>query len=265
MSESVKCAFVTGGSRGIGAGIIKRLAADGCDVAFTYNTAKDEADNVADVVKSYGKRCFFYQADLEKPESPESITKQAIEDLGKLDILVNNAGRFVPNRIMDLDFDLLEYLFGLNYRTTMLCSKVAAKHMVENNIAGNIVNIASTRGIRAYPNDAVYGGLKAAIIRSTESMALDLSKYSIRVNCVAPGATCIRGSYELEDLQKGLGPKIPAGRLGSPADIAGAVAFLVSEEATYITGQTIKVDGGLVLPGMPEDTSPEAGYGWGKK
>ena len=136
--------------------------------------------------------------------------------------------------------------------------------MVEKNIEGSIINIASTRGFRSYPEDAVYGGLKAALIRSTESMALDLSRYGIRVNCIAPGATRVRGSFEHEDLEVGIGPKVPMGRLGSPADVGNAISFLISEKATYITGVTLKIDGGLILPGMPEDMSPDAGYGWGR-
>ena len=264
MNDKPKCAFITGGSRGIGSGISEALAAEGYDIAFTYSTAHDEAEALAEKIRASGRRCFYYQADLQNANVPEKVTAQAISDLGSLDVLINNAGRTIHNRTTTLELEMIDFLYGLNYRSPLLCSKIAAKHMIENNIQGNIIHIASTRGIRSYPEDAVYGGLKAALIRSTESMALDLSYYGIRVNCVAPGATRIRGAFEQDDLEKGIGPKIPLKRLGSPADIGNAIAFLVSDKASYITGVTLKVDGGLILPGMPEDMSPDAGYGWGR-
>ncbi len=264
MNDGTKCAFITGGSRGIGSGICEILAAEGYDIAFTYTTALDESEALADKIRATGRRCFYYQADLQNADVPEKVTAQAISDLGRLDVLVNNAGRTIHNRTTTLELELIDFLYGLNYRAPMLCSKIAAKQMVENNIEGSIINIASTRGFRSYPEDAVYGGLKAALIRSTESMALDLSRFGIRVNCIAPGATRIRGSFEHEDLEVGIGPKVPMGRLGSPADIGNAISFLISDKATYITGVTLKIDGGLILPGMPEDMSPDAGYGWGR-
>lgn len=264
MNDGQKCAFITGGSRGIGSGISQILAAEGYDIAFTYTTALDESEVLADKIRSSGRRCFFYQADLQNADVPERVTTQAIADLGRLDVLVNNAGRTRLNRTTTLELELIDFLYGLNYRNPMLCSKIAARHMIDNNILGSIINIASTRGIRSYPDDAIYGGLKAALVRSTESMALDLAPHGIRVNCVAPGATQVRGSFEPEGLKVGIGPKVPMGRLGSPADIGNAIAFLVSDKASYITGATLKVDGGLILPGMPEDMSPDAGYGWGR-
>jgi len=139
--------------------------------------------------------------------------------------------------------------------------RAATRHMKDEKIQGNIINIASTRGKRAYPDDAVYGGTKAALIRATESVALECAPYGIRVNCIAPGATRVRDGNDL--FYEKLGNKIPLKRMGTPADIGQVVVWLVSDQASYITGETIKIDGGLILPGMPEDVSPEAGYGWG--
>jgi glucose 1-dehydrogenase len=126
--------------------------------------------------------------------------------------------------------------------------------------AGSIIHITSTRAHRAYPYDSIYGSMKAALTRASETMALEFAPYGIRVNCVAPGA--IARETNTEHGNK-LGKKIPLGRMGTPADIGNAVAWLCSDEASYITGTTLRVDGGLIIPGMPEDVSPQAGYGWG--
>ena len=248
-----KNAFITGGSRGIGAGIIRVLSKEGYDIAFTYNTQKDEAEAVSAGVKALGRRCFFYQASLEKPDVPLEVTAQAVKDLGGIDLLVCNAGLTRHNDLLTLDPALIEFVYGLNYRSYMLCSKVAANDMVERGVAGNIIFITSTRGIRAYPEDALYGGFKAALSRSAESMALDMAKYKIRVNCIAPWATAVRGNFSPEELSAGhFAPKIPLGRKGSPDEVGYLVRYLASDEAAYMTGNTIKLDGGIILPGMSE-------------
>lgn len=136
--------------------------------------------------------------------------------------------------------------------------------MREKGIRGSIVNITSTRAFRSYPEDALYGAAKAGLTRAAESMATELAPFGIRMNCVAPGATRVRGDGSDADLRSGFAPKIPLGRYGTPREMGYAVAWLCSEQAAYITGTTIKIDGGLILPGMPEDPSPEAGYGWGR-
>ena len=162
----------------------------------------------------------------------------------------------------------------------------ASRYMIDHHIQGNIINITSSRGERAYPNAGIYCGIKAGLNRMTEAFALDLSSYGIRVNNVAPGATRIRTKEELLDMRSGsdtdyfwkqeflenpdsvnedfwdsLGRKIPLGRSGLPEDIGRAVVFLASDKASYITGVTLRVDGGLILPGMPEDPDLP-GNGW---
>jgi glucose 1-dehydrogenase len=125
---------------------------------------------------------------------------------------------------------------------------------------GSIVHITSTRAHSAHPYDSIYGSMKAAMTRAAETMALEFASSGIRVNCVAPGAIAREPNTERGNK---LGKKIPLGRMGTPVDIGNAVAWLCSDEASYITGITLRVDGGLILPGMPEDVSPQAGYGWG--
>jgi NAD(P)-dependent dehydrogenase (short-subunit alcohol dehydrogenase family) len=248
-----KTAFITGGSRGIGAGIVRALSASGYDIAFTYHTERGEAEVLGEKVRARGRRCFFYQANLEEPEVPLEVTGRAAADLGGIDLLVCNAGLTRHNDLLNLDPALIEFVYGLNFRSYILCSKAAARDMAARGAPGNIIFITSTRGIRAYPEDALYGGFKAALHRAAESMALDLAKHRIRVNCVAPGATAVRGGFSPEELSSGtFAPRIPLGRKGSPDEVGCLVRFIASDEAAYMTGNTIKLDGGLILPGMPE-------------
>jgi NAD(P)-dependent dehydrogenase (short-subunit alcohol dehydrogenase family) len=247
-----KNAFVTGGSRGIGAGVVQVLSESGYDVAFTYNEMADAAEALKKEVEARGRRCFYYQASLQNADVPQKVTEQAVKDLGGIDLLVCNAGLTRHNDLLNLDPALIEFLFGLNFRSYLLCSKVAANDMVARGVKGNIIFITSTRGIRAYPEDALYGGFKAALNRAAESIALSLAKHHIRVNCVAPGATAVRGNYSPEELTAGFAPHIPLGRRGTPREVGYLVRYIASDEADYMTGNTVKLDGGLILPGMPE-------------
>ena len=247
-----KKAFVTGGSRGIGRGIIRVLSDSGYDIAFTYNSQLNEAEEAREEIRNRGRRCFFYQASLQYPDTAESVTAKAIQDLGGIDLLVCNAGLTRYNDLLNLEDELIDFVYNLNYRSYILCARTAARDMAARGIKGNIIFIASTRGFRAYPEDAIYGGMKAALIRSAESMALDLAPLGIRVNCVAPGATSVRGSFTMEELSRGFAKKIPLGRRGTPDEVGYLVRYIASDEAAYMTGNTVKLDGGLILPGIPE-------------
>lgn len=261
--KMVKTAFITGGSNGIGKGIAFVLASQGYDLVITYHTAKAEAEAVACRIEAdYSRKCAVIQADLAIEEVANNIFEKVIEVYGHIDVLVNNAGLTKMSKLAEMEISDLDHLINLNFRAPILIMRSALRHMIAHKIAGNIVNIASTRGIRAYPFDAVYGGTKAALIRATQSIALEGASAGIRVNCIAPGATRVREKNEA--FYQMLGEKIPIGRMGTPNDIGKAVAWLISEHASYITGETIRIDGGLILPGMPEDIRPEAGYGWGK-
>lgn len=253
MKEHRKKAFITGGSRGIGRGIVRVLAGAGYDIAFTYNSKAEEAEALREEIRSRGVHCFCYQASLEKDSVPGEVTEKAISDLQGIDLLVCNAGLTKHNDLLSLKGELIDFVYALNYRAYLLCASTAAKDMAARGVKGSIIFITSTRGIRAYPEDAVYGGMKAALNRSAESMALDMAPHGIRVNCVAPGATAVRGNFTKEELSAGdFAKKIPLGRKGSPDEVGHLVKYLASDEAAYITGTTVKIDGGLILPGMPE-------------
>lgn len=255
-----KKAVVSGASRGIGKGIVYALAKEGYDIAFSYATKQGEAEIVAkDLKDKFGVRCFYYQASLQKNGAAKDFFDRAVEDLGGLDTLVNNAGNTIFQSLQDVTEETMDFLINLDFRTYILMMQYAANYMIRHQVKGNIINITSTRGERAYPGDGIYGGLKAGLNRAIQSFALDVAPYGIRINNVAPGAIRIRSNEECErdnwlvGFWDAIGEKIPMGRSGLPEDIGNAVVFLTSEKASYITGITQRVDGGLILPGMPEE------------
>ena len=273
--ETVRAALVTGGSSGIGQGIAIVLAEHGYDIAITYGKNAEGGEKTKKQIEALGRRCFLYQASLERPEVPAQIVDQAHRDLGRLDVLVNNAGRDSRNSVLTATAEDIHYIMDVNFRGYCLAAGAAARHFVRDKIPGNIVFITSSRGDRAYPEDFLYGGIKAAIKRACESMALDLAPYGIRGNCVAPGATQGRDSWPKPKVKPGkeerkfypLEDMIPLKRMGTPRDNGELIAFLVSDKASYITGVSIRVDGGLILPGPPEGWGPAVWYNeeWGKK
>lgn len=254
-----KKAIVTGASHGIGKGIALRLAAEGYDLAISYNTREDEARKVAELItQTYGTACFYYQATLQNPGAPAALFEKAVQDLGGLDVLVCNAGVTLGGSVLDLTEEKVDYAFGVDLKSYLLMSSLAANYMVDRDIRGNIVFITSVHGERAFAYDVLYGSAKAALNRAVQSMAIELGNYGIRVNAVAPGYISIYDDNP--DYIKhvtALGALLPLNRIGKPEDVAGAVAFLASDKAKYITGITLRVDGGLILPGMPENKRPE--------
>ena len=247
-----KKAIVTGASRGIGKGIAMCLAEEGYDLAISYVSKKEEADKVVEQIsETYHTRCFAYQAALQE---------KAVSDLGGLDLLVNNAGLTIFESLQNIQEETLDLLINLDFKNYILMMREAANYMIASGTKGNIINITSSRGEQSYPEDGLYGGLKAGLNRAICSFALDVSQYGIRINNVAPGAIRIRtreeliegGNVAMADFWDELGNRIALGRSGLPEDIGHAVAFLASDKASYITGTTLRVDGGLILPGMPE-------------
>lgn len=269
-----KTAIVTGGSKGIGSGIVEKLAAAKYDVVFSYGRHEEEAKRLCrDMEQRYHVFCGCVQAALHQPGKGKKFFEEAVDMLNGCDLLVNNAGVTIMESILDMTEENLDYMLNLNFRNYLIMMREACSYMKDHGIHGSVVNITSSRGQRAYPGDAVYGGIKAGLNRAIESIALDVAPYGIRVNNIAPGAIRIRTQEEIrKELGENvpvkfwddLGGRIPLERSGLPEDIANAVVFLASESASYITGVTLRVDGGLILPGMPEMMTEEtAGHGWG--
>lgn len=272
-----KKAVVTGGSKGIGSGIVRKLAGLGYDVVFSYASHGEDAFALREEVKgTYGVQCACFQAALNIPGNGKKFFDASVDFLGGLDLLVNNAGVTIFESILELTEENMDYMLNLNFRNYCVMMREASRYMAKRGIRGSIVNITSSRGQRGYPGDGIYGGIKAGLNRAIESFALDTAPYGIRINNVAPGAVRIRSGEEMRQMMERiggdsnrdfwdeLGKVIPLERSGLPEDIANAVAFLASEEASYITGVTLRVDGGLILPGMPEQHTPDHDdHGWG--
>jgi len=259
-----KTIFVSGGSRGIGKGIVTAFAASGYDVAFTYYSQQSEAEILKEsLAEKYKVRIFIRQAALQEDGVAESVMEWSADVLGHLDIVVCNAGMTIHTNFLEMKKEEADYSFSLNFLSYLICAKEAARHMKERKIKGRIIMITSTRGLCTYPEDPLYGGMKAALHRACESLALEFSGDGITVNCIAPGNTAVRGNYTREELTAlRFQRKIPAGRAGTPNEVAELVKLLASDDGEYITGSIFKIDGGLILPVMPLDFSEDAGPGW---
>lgn len=252
-----KVALVTGSSTGIGAAIAKQLAKDGFDVAVHCNSSPEEGEKVLAAVKAEGVNGCLLRGDNSKVETPERLVRECVEKLGRLDVLVSNAGitRFEDLRVIDPE--TMDSLYQLNFRGMILAAKAAANYMVENGVEGVILFNTSIRSFSPHTSDAVYAGLKAGLNRAIESFAMDLGPYGIRVNGFSPGVIDTR-TPEGEDSRNSIWYRdhwrwIPLRRVGRPVDMGNVVSLLVSDKASYITGQVIRADGGLSILGAPDN------------
>lgn len=246
-----KTAIVTGASSGIGKGIAIVLSRAGYDISTVYKSNDAGITQLEEIVTgTYGRKFHSVKGDLTDLDFVEEYASEAINALGDVHLLVNNAGAGYGGKLLDINAKEMLSFINIDFAAPILLMKAISKHMLEKEIRGSLINITSTRAERAYPHDSIYGGMKAGLKRASESIAIELAMYGIRVNNVAPGATEIeQGSHEYYTK---LAQKIPLRRVGKPSDIGEAVLWLASDAAAYITGTSLKVDGGLTLPGMPE-------------
>lgn len=249
MSETQKLAgrtaLVTGAERGIGKGIATELARQGCRIAVNYPAAPDVAEQTAGELRSLGVDAFTVKADVGVRSEVRDMVTAVISRFGGLDILVNNAGVQTWTPFLEVTEEEWDYVIRTNLKGTFLCTQAAALHM-KNNGGGAVVNIGSGSNKVPFPNLIAYTASRGGIEMLTKVSAVELGPLRIRVNCIAPGAVEVeRTKLELPDYAGTWGRAAPLRRVGYPADIASAVAFLVSDDASFITGQTIMVDGGL--------------------
>jgi len=244
-----KIALVTGAgkdSRGIGHGIAVALAREGADVAIASHTLAN-ALRVANAVQEMGRRALAIEIDVSQAESVEAGIGEAIEAFGRIDILVNNAGITRDALLVRMREEDWDAVLDVNLKGAFLCSRAVAKVMMKQR-SGCIVNITSIMGLTGNAGQANYASAKAGLIGFTKSLARELGSRNIRVNAVAPGwiDTAMTDSLP-ESVREAILKQIPLGRLGKAEDVAGAVVFLCSDEASYITGQVLTIDGGLVM------------------
>lgn len=221
-----KTALVTGGSRGIGRGIALALAQAGYEIMITHYRDDAMAEQTAEEIeKLSGRACVVREGDLTEADEAVETAAEAVRTMGQIDCLINNAGVGMYASITELPLEHLDYTMRLNFRAPMLLMREVSKHMIAAGRGGNIVNILSTHAERAYPGDAVYGGIKAALKRAAESVALDLSPYRIRVNCIAPGGILVRDPEPSVDQMGSLVPSRPDRHAGGYRP-GGALACL---------------------------------------
>ena len=246
MSDVHKTALVTGASKGVGRGIALELARAGCDVAINYNSDEPGAESTAAEVRALGRTAITVQASVALSADVDRMFAEVFAHFPRLNILVNNAGVQTWKPLLDLEEAEWDRTIDTNLKGCFLCTQRAARHMRDHGAGGRIVNIGSGCNKIAFPNLVDYTASKGGIEMFTKVSAIELGKYRITVNCVAPGAIEIeRTKLEAGGYGDTWAKLTPLGRVGQPVDIGRAVAFLAGDSADFISGQTIWVDGGL--------------------
>ena len=245
MNLSNRVAIVTGSGRGIGRAIALKLAEVGATVVVNDIGKAEPVNSVVEEIKAINGQGLAIMADVSSASDVDSMVKTTINTYGKIDILVNNAGIARDQLVMRMSDEEWDSVLNVNLKGVFLCTRAVLRHMVKQRW-GRIINIASIVGIVGNPGQANYASAKAGIIGLTRTIAKEVASRHITVNAIAPGFIDTEMTQRLaEDWKQELKKRIPLGYLGSPRDVAEAVAFLASEEARYITGQVLNVDGGM--------------------
>ncbi|MEX0845665.1 MAG: 3-oxoacyl-[acyl-carrier-protein] reductase [Balneolaceae bacterium] len=247
LSLEGKTCLVTGGSRGIGKAIALKLADFGADVAITYARSADAAEEVKKEIEKKGRKAKSLQADAINYERAEEVINEIVEDWGKVDVIVNNAGITKDNLILRMSEEQWDDVITTNLKSVFNYSKAAAKPMMRNR-GGSIINISSVVGISGNAGQSNYAASKAGIIGFTKSYAKELASRNIRANVIAPGYILTDMTGELDEkVLEGIKAETPLGRAGEASEVADAVVFMSSDMSSYITGEVIRVDGGMAM------------------
>ena len=241
-----KVALITGGSRGIGKSIVEKFVSNGCNVAFTYNKSVSDAKLIEKKLLQKALKIKGYKSDAAKYSEAENLTNSVINDFGKIDILVNNAGITKDKLLLRMSEDDFNEVLNVNLNSVFNMTKAVQREFLKNR-NGSIINISSVVGIRGNSGQSNYSASKAGIIGFTKSIALELGSRNIRSNVVAPGFIETEMTRNLsEDKLKSWYDSIPLKRGGKPSDIGNVCVFLGSDMSSYITGQILVVDGGML-------------------
>jgi len=241
-----KVAIVTGGSRGIGKAICQSFAENGCDIALTYNNSKESAENLADDLNKMGVKAKAYKSDASSFDDSSKLVDDVMSDFGKIDILVNNAGIKKDNLLMRMDKEDFDTVINTNLSSVFNLTKSSIRTFLKQR-SGSIINISSVVGVKGNAGQSNYSASKAGIIGFSKSIALELGSRNIRSNVIAPGfiETDMTDSLS-EDVINSWIENIPLKRGGNPSDVGNACVFLASDLSSYITGQVLHVDGGML-------------------
>ena len=242
-----KVVVVTGASRGIGRAIALKLADEGAKIVVNYSGSQAKAEEVVAIIQEGGGEAIAVQASVSQTEEVTALMDTAVKTFGSLDILVNNAGITRDNLLMRMKEDEWDDVLDTNLKGVFLCTKAVTRQMMKQR-AGRIINISSIVGVAGNAGQANYVAAKAGVIGLTKTTAKELASRNILVNAIAPGFIETEMTDQLpEDIKQGMLTQIPLAKLGQPEDIAKAVVFLASEDANYMTGQTLHIDGGMVM------------------
>ena len=246
MSEN-KVALITGATRGIGREIALELAANGFDIAVNYRSEKDIPEDFKKEIEGHNVRCEFVQADVSNFEQCESMVKDAIDKFGRIDVLVNNAGITRDGLIMRMKKEDFEAVIDVNLVGTFNVTRNVIPYMIKQR-SGRIISLSSVVGVAGNAGQTNYSASKAGVIGFTKSLAKEVASRNILVNAVAPGFIDTDMTKVLSDsVKEGINAQIPLRRMGSPREVAKVVKFLASEDSSYVTGQVINIDGGMVM------------------
>lgn len=242
-----KTAVVTGASRGIGRAIALQLAAEGANVVVNFSGSEQKASEVVQEIQNLGAQAIAVQANISDSESVQQLMNAAIEQFGAIDVLVNNAGITRDNLLMRMKEDEWDEVINTNLKGVFLCTKAVTRQMMKQR-AGRIINISSIVGVMGNAGQANYVAAKAGVIGLTKTTARELASRNILVNAIAPGFISTEMTDTLpEDVKSSMLTQIPLAKLGNPEDVAKAVVFLASDDASYMTGQTLHIDGGMYM------------------
>ncbi len=243
---SGKTAIITGASRGIGRGIAEVFAQQGANVAFTFSSSVEAANELENELKKHGVKAKGYQSNAADFEAAQKLVEEVLEDFGQVDVLINNAGITKDNLLMRMNEEDFDKVIDVNLKSVFNMTKAMLKPMLKQK-KGSVINISSVVGVKGNAGQANYSASKAGIIGFSKSMALELGSRNIRTNVIAPGFIETEMTAKLDEKTvEGWRQAIPLKRGGSPEDIANACVFLASDLSSYITGQVLHVDGGML-------------------